>query len=195
MNLNAQRFHIVRSVGASREVGQIELDLIPALVQAHRHRADERLDARRRLVVAGAEAPSHVLVVEHLRRKSVVIETTYPILHNNNPYLHLEREVFLQVLDDHHQKGQLDAQRLLRVGRARDERRADVRADDLEHQTLDVVVRDPFDVAIAHFFVPDLQRFAADAVQNGQEARLKRIFEHFYENFFLLLFLVCCAWC
>lgn len=66
VNLHAQSLHVVRSVGAARKVGQVELDLVPALVQSHRHRADERLDAGRRLVVARPEAPSHVLVVEDL---------------------------------------------------------------------------------------------------------------------------------
>ena len=51
------------------------------------------------LVVRGTESPAHVLVVQHL---------------------HFEGEVFLQVLDDHHQEGQLDPERLLGVGRARD---------------------------------------------------------------------------
>lgn len=70
VDLHAQCFHIVGAVRAARKVGQIELNLVPALVESHRHRANERFDARRRLVVAGPEAPSNVLVVQHLYRKN-----------------------------------------------------------------------------------------------------------------------------
>ncbi len=144
--MNSERFDVVGAVGASGEVGQVELDLIPAVVESHGHGANEGLDSRGALVVAGAEATPHVLVVQDL---------------------HLEREVLLQVLDDHDEKGQLDAERLLRVGRTRDVRGAHVRADDLEHQRLNVVVGDALDVAVAHLLVPDLQRLRAYAVQNG----------------------------
>ena len=81
------------------------------------------------LVVGGAEPSAHVLVVQHLD---------------------FEGEVLLQVLDDHHQEGQLDAKRLLRVGRARDVVRGHVGAHDLQHGGLDVLVGDPLDVTIAH---------------------------------------------
>jgi hypothetical protein len=40
-----------RTVRAAREVCQVELDLVPAVVQAHGHSADEGLHARRALVV------------------------------------------------------------------------------------------------------------------------------------------------
>lgn len=106
------------------------------LVQPHGHRADERLDARRALVVRRAESPPDVLVVQHL---------------------HLEREVLLEVLQDHHEEGELDAQGLAGVRRARDERGGDVGAHDLEHGGLDVLVRDALDVPVAHLFIPYLQ--------------------------------------
>lgn len=83
-----------------------------------------------------------------------------------NPYLYFEREIFLEVLDDHNKEGKLNAEGLLGIGRARYIRRADIGANYLEHQTLDVVVRYPLYVPIANFFVPDLQRFAAYAVKN-----------------------------
>ena len=60
--------NVVGAVGSSREVGQVELDLVPAAVQTHRQHAAERVNARRALVVAGAEPPSDVLVVEDLPR-------------------------------------------------------------------------------------------------------------------------------
>ena len=110
--LDSERFDVVGAVGAPRKVGQVELDLVPAVVEPQGHGADERLDARRALVVAGAEASAHVLVVEHL---------------------HLEREVLFQILDDHDQKGQLDAERLGGVSWTRDVGCADVCAHNFQH--------------------------------------------------------------
>ena len=67
------------------------------------------------LVVARAEPPPHVLVVQHLD---------------------LEGEVLLHVLDDHDEVGQLDAQRLLGVSGTRQEGRAHIGADNLKHEGL-----------------------------------------------------------
>ncbi|GLH10067.1 Protein of unknown function [Gryllus bimaculatus] len=67
VDLHARRLDVVGAVGAAREVRQVELDLVPAVVEADGHRARERPHARRRLVVADAEAPTHVLVVQDLR--------------------------------------------------------------------------------------------------------------------------------
>jgi hypothetical protein len=92
--------------------------------------------------------------------------------------LDLEGEVLLQVLDDHDEEGELDAERLLGVGGARDVRGAHVGAHDLEHQRLDVVVGDALDVAVAHLFVPDLQRLRPDRVQDGEESTLESVLEH-----------------
>ena len=119
VNLHAQRFYVVCAISAAREVGEVELDLVPALIQSHRHSADERFDAcgglhgwvrewrHQRgknggadLVVGCSEATADVLIVQ---------------------YLNLESEVLLKIFDDHDQKRQLDAESLLRVGRARDE--------------------------------------------------------------------------
>jgi len=64
--LYAKGLDVVGAVRSAGEVRQVELDLVPAVVQPHRHRADERLDACRALVVAGAEPSTDVLVVKHL---------------------------------------------------------------------------------------------------------------------------------
>jgi len=61
--LYAQRLGVVSAVGAAGEVGQVELYLVPAIVQPHRHGADEGLHTRCALVVAGAETPPHVFIV------------------------------------------------------------------------------------------------------------------------------------
>lgn len=127
--LNPQRFNVVGTVGASREIGQIELNLIPTVVEPHGHCAYEWLHSRRTLVVARTETTSHVLVVE---------------------YLHFECEVLLEVFDDHNEKRQLDAECFFRIGRTCYVRGAHVRAHDLEHQRLDVVVGDTLDVTVSH---------------------------------------------
>jgi hypothetical protein len=51
VDLNPEGLDVVGAVRATREVAQVELDLIPALVESHGHRADEGLDARRALIV------------------------------------------------------------------------------------------------------------------------------------------------
>ena len=50
MDLHAERFNVVGSIRTSSEIGQVELDLIPAVIQAHRHRANEGLHTGRGLV-------------------------------------------------------------------------------------------------------------------------------------------------
>jgi len=103
-----QRLDVICSVRAPREIGEVELDLIPTLVQTHRHRANEWLYSCSGLIVGGTEASANALVIEHL---------------------HFEREVLLQVLDDHDEEGKLDAEGLICVCRARDEARVDVATD------------------------------------------------------------------
>jgi hypothetical protein len=73
VNLNAESLDVVGAVRATSEVGQVELDLVPALVQAHRHRADEGLHTGSRLVVRGAESASNVLIVQDLHLESEVL--------------------------------------------------------------------------------------------------------------------------
>lgn len=80
-------------------------------------------------------------------------------------YLNFECEILLQILDYHNQKRQFDPQRLLRVGWTSDVGGADICSNNFQHQTLDIVVGDALYMAISHFFVPNLQRFAAYAVQ------------------------------
>ena len=111
MNLNPQRLHVVGPVSSPGEVGQVELDLIPALVQSHRHRAYERLHSGGGLIVACSEPSPHVFIIQDL---------------------HLECEIFLHVLHYHDEVGQLDPEGLLRVGRAGDVGGAAVGPHDLQ---------------------------------------------------------------
>ena len=82
------------------------------------------------------------------------------------------------VFDNHNQEWQLDPQGLVLVSGAGDEVCAHVRPHDLQHTRLDVLVGDTFDVAIADLLVPDLQRLAADTIQDRQETRLEAVLEH-----------------
>ena len=72
MNLNSkglmrgvlpESFNIVGSVGSSGEIRQIELNLIPSLIESHWHRADKRFNSRCALVVRSPESSSNVLVI------------------------------------------------------------------------------------------------------------------------------------
>ena len=112
MDLDSEGLDVVGSVSSASEVTQVELDLVPALVQSHWHRADEGLHSGGALVVGGPEATTDVLVVEDLD---------------------FEGEVLLEVLDDHDEEGQLDAESLVRVGRAGDVVSGDVGAHDFKH--------------------------------------------------------------
>lgn len=81
VQLHPQCFNIISAISPSCKVAQIELNLIPSFVKSHRHGANERFYPGSALVVRSAEPPPNVFIVQ---------------------YLHLEREVFFQVFDDHH---------------------------------------------------------------------------------------------
>jgi hypothetical protein len=66
MDGDSQCFDVVATIGSSGEIRQVELNLIPPLVQPHRHGTDERLHAGGRLVVGSSEPSAHIFVVEHL---------------------------------------------------------------------------------------------------------------------------------
>jgi hypothetical protein len=77
VDLNSQSLDVVSTVGTTGEITQVELNLVPALIQTHGHGTDEGLHSGGRLVIRGAETTSNVLIVEHL---------------------HLEGEILLQLL-------------------------------------------------------------------------------------------------
>mmetsp|Transcript_28691 Transcript_28691/g.83113 ORF Transcript_28691/g.83113 Transcript_28691/m.83113 type:complete len:269 (-) Transcript_28691:399-1205(-) len=135
VDLNPQSFDVVGAVRPTGKVAQIELDLVPTLVQPHGHGADEGLDARRRLVVGGTEPTPDVLIVQ---------------------YLNLEREVLVHVLEDHHQERQLDAQGLLGIGRTNDVVGRHVRSHDFHHRALDIRVGYALHMTILYRGVPYL---------------------------------------
>lgn len=149
MNLDAECLDVVCTISTASEVGQVELDLVPAFVETHGHRADEGLDASGGLVVGGAEAAAKTLVVEDGD---------------------FEGEVLLEVLDDHDEEGKLDAQRLLGVGGASDVAGVDVATDEFENGRVDVLVGETLNVTVTNFLFPNLERTGSDGVENRQEA-------------------------
>mmetsp|Transcript_32462 Transcript_32462/g.60389 ORF Transcript_32462/g.60389 Transcript_32462/m.60389 type:complete len:243 (+) Transcript_32462:343-1071(+) len=157
MDLDSECLNVIRSVSPSREIAEVELDLVPAFVKTHRHSADERFHARGRLVVRCTESPADILVVQDL---------------------HFERKVLFQVFDDHHKERKLDAKRLICVGGTRNVVRANIGANNLQDARLDVVVGNALNVSVSDFLVPQLQRLAPDTVENRQESRLVGVFEH-----------------
>ena len=128
MDLDPERLHVIGPVRSPREVRQVELDLVPALVQSHGHRADERLDPGGGLVIARPESSPHIFVIQDL---------------------YLECVIFLHVLDNHHEVGKLDAECLLRVGGASDVGGGNVGANNFQNKTLNVLICDSFDVPIS----------------------------------------------
>ena len=157
VNLKPKRLDVVGAVRASGKVGEVKLDLVPSGVEPHRHGANKRLDAGRRLVVGRAKAPAHVLIIEH---------------HN------LKRKVLFHVFNDHNEKRKLDAESVFFVAGTVDVRRAHVGARQLDDARLDIPVRNSLDMAIADLLIPNLKRFASDRVEHRKEPRLVRRFEH-----------------
>jgi len=73
VNLDSECFNVVCSVRASCEVGKIELNLIPAVVQAHRHCTDERFHPCRWLIVWCSESSSNSFIVQYRDFKSKIL--------------------------------------------------------------------------------------------------------------------------
>jgi len=152
MNLNPQSLNVVGAIGTTREIGKIELDLVPTLVESHGHCTYERLHAGGGLVIRSAESAADILVIQHLNLKG---------------------EVLLQILDDHHQERKLDTECLLRISRRCDVVGRHIGAHDFDHAGLDIRVCHALDVTIPHLLLPYLQRLGADGVEDRQEARLE----------------------
>jgi hypothetical protein len=63
VNLNAESFDIIGTIGTTSEIGKIELNLIPTFIETHGHCADEGLDACCGLIVGGTEATADILII------------------------------------------------------------------------------------------------------------------------------------
>lgn len=64
--LNPDGFDVVGAICSAREVRQVELDLVPSVIQSHWHRTDERSDPRCALVVTRTKPTLYVLIVQYL---------------------------------------------------------------------------------------------------------------------------------
>ncbi len=65
-HLDPKSLNVVGSVGPPGEVREVELDLVPPIVQSHGHGADERFHSGRWLVVGGSESPTDIFVIQNL---------------------------------------------------------------------------------------------------------------------------------
>ena len=77
---NLQCLNIVCPISSASEISQVELDLVPTVVQPHRHSTYERLDTCCGLIVRGPEPPPDILIIKDLRRKRKWVETAKDIL-------------------------------------------------------------------------------------------------------------------
>ena len=111
VDLNSKSLYVVGTISSSGEIRQVELNLIPSLIESHGHGTDKGLDSGGRLVVGGSEPTSDTLVIQDL---------------------HFESEVLLQVLDNHDQERQLDGKGLLWVERGIDVVSRHIGSHDLE---------------------------------------------------------------
>lgn len=64
--LNSDGFDVVGAIGSAGKVRQVELDLVPSVVQSHWHRTDERTDPCCALVVTRTKPTLYVLIVQYL---------------------------------------------------------------------------------------------------------------------------------
>ena len=153
MDLNSQSLYVVGSVSSSREIRQVELNLIPTLIQSHGHRTDEWLHSSRRLVVGGSESTSNALIVENLN---------------------LEGEILLQVLDDHDQERKLDGKGLLWVQWGVNVVGGYIGAHDLENGGLNIWISDSLDVTVSHLLVPNLE-WLGSIIENWLDDELESV--------------------
>jgi len=161
MNLNPCGFHIAGSISPSGEVTQVDLDLIPTIIQAQWHSAVERPDSSTWLEVAGAEPPSEVFVIQDL---------------------HLKGEVALQVLDHKDKERESDSKTGVGAHWAVDVGGAHVVPDDFKRDGTDARVSDTFDVAIHHLGTPNAQRFVTDCIEDREKSGLVSISKHFLQS-------------
>ena len=66
-DLYTQRLDVIRSIRPPGEVRQVELNLIPPVVQPHGHGADERLHPCCALVVTRPKTTPDIFIIQHLR--------------------------------------------------------------------------------------------------------------------------------
>ena len=93
-------------------------------------------------------------------------------------HLNFKCEILFHILDNHNQIRQFNAQSFPRIGRASYISRWHIGPNNFQDKTLNVRVSNSLDMSISDFFVPNLERFASNWIQNGQKTRLKSVLEH-----------------
>ena len=73
-------YDIIGPVCSSCEICEIELNLIPSVVQPHRHCANKRFYPCCRLIIGCSEPTSYILIIKYLerqRKKNVHLKRFY----------------------------------------------------------------------------------------------------------------------
>ena len=136
--------------------------MVPAFVEADRDRADERLDARRRLEVGRTEPPSLLVAIHNLHLETEVLLHLQSQAQGQNGWpprsdISLPGKL-AYILENDNEEGHFDGEGLFIVNRARDVIRRHVRPHQLVHLRLDVFVDDAAEVAVLNILVPDSHR-------------------------------------
>ena len=66
-HLQASRLDVLRGVETLRQLGQVDLDVVPTVSEFERQRADETTDFGRWRHAAGAKTSSYVPIIQHLQ--------------------------------------------------------------------------------------------------------------------------------
>ena len=64
-------YHIVCSISSTSEIRQIELNLVPAIIQTHWHCTDKWFDSGSTLVVWGSESSPDILIIQNLKKTTI----------------------------------------------------------------------------------------------------------------------------
>lgn len=142
MDCHPQSLNVVTAICSSGKIWQVELNLVPPLVQSHWHGTNERFYSCSGLVVWSSEPSSDIFVIEDLDFKS---------------------EVFFQlnltktyVLDDHDQERKLNSKSLFFICGTGNISRCHIRAHDFQDWRLDVLICETLDVAVVNWVKNEL---------------------------------------
>ena len=73
MDSHSESLNVVATIGPSREIRQVELNLVPTLIQSHGHSTNKRLYTSCWLIVRCAESPANVLIIKNLNFEGEVL--------------------------------------------------------------------------------------------------------------------------
>lgn len=66
MDSHSESLYVIGPISSTSKVGQIELNLVPALIKSHRHGTDKGLDPGSRLIIGSPKPPPNILIIENL---------------------------------------------------------------------------------------------------------------------------------